>query len=67
MENNQTQHVGIAWGHCSRRCSRRRRNLESGDSSAVARWTVDQEVVGSNPGNLISVVRSLSGLTQPIW
>ena len=42
----------------------------SGDSSAVARWTVDQEVVGSNPthgGNLISVVRSLSGFTQPIW
>ena len=45
-------------------------HLESGDSSAVARWTVDQEVVGSNPthgGNLISVVRSLSGFTQPIW
>ena len=44
--------------------------VESGDSSAVARWTVDQEVVGSNPthgGNLISVVRSLSGFTQPIW
>ena len=38
--------------------------VESGDSSAVTRWTVDQEVVGSNPthgGNLISVVRSLSG------
>ena len=35
----------------------------------VTRWTVDQEVVGSNPthgGNLISVVRSLSGFTQPI-
>ena len=31
-------------------------DIESGDSSAVARWTVDQEVVGSNPthgGNLI--------------
>ena len=43
--------------------------IESGDSSVVARWTVDQEVVGSNPthgGNLISVVRSLSGFTQPI-
>ena len=43
--------------------------LESGDSSVVTRWTVDQEVVGSNPthgGNLISVVRSLSGFTQPI-
>ena len=42
---------------------------ESGDSSVVTRWTVDQEVVGSNPthgGNLISVVRSLSGFTQPI-
>ena len=42
---------------------------ESGDSSVVARWTVDQENVGSNPthgGNLISVVRSLSGFTQPI-
>ena len=41
----------------------------SGDSSVVTRWTVDQEVVGSNPthgGNLISVVRSLSGFTQPI-
>ena len=41
---------------------------ESGDSSVVTRWTVDQEVVGSNPthvGNLISVVRSLSGFTQP--
>ena len=40
-----------------------------GDSSVVTRWTVDQEVVGSNPthgGNLISVVRSLSGFTQPI-
>ena len=37
--------------------------LESGDSSVVTRWTVDQEVVGSNPthgGNLISVTRSLS-------
>ena len=37
--------------------------------SVVTRWTVDQEVVGSNPthgGNLISVVRSLSGFTQPI-
>ena len=44
-------------------------NGESGDSSVVTRWTVDQEVVGSNPthgGNLISVVRSLSGFTQPI-
>ena len=42
---------------------------ESGDSSVVTRWTVDQEVVGSNPthgGNLIAVVRSLSGFTQPI-
>ena len=42
---------------------------ESGDSSVVTRWTVDQDVVGSNPthgGNLISVVRSLSGFTQPI-
>ena len=40
---------------------------ESGDSSVVTRWTVDQEAVGSNPthvGNLISVVRSLSGFTQ---
>ena len=45
-------------------------NINSGDSSAVARWTVDQEVVGWNPThgeNLISVVRSLSGFTQPIW
>ena len=44
-------------------------NLRSGDSSVVTRWTVDQEVVGSNPthgGNLISDVRSLSGFTQPI-
>ena len=43
--------------------------IESGDSSVVTRWTVDQKVVGSNPthgGNLISVVRSLSGFTQPI-
>ena len=43
--------------------------LESGDSSVVTRWTVDDEVVGSNPthgGNLISVVRSLSGFTQLI-
>ena len=43
--------------------------IESGDSSVVTHWTVDQEVVGSNPthgGNLISVVRSLSGFTQPI-
>ena len=43
--------------------------MQSGDSSVVTRWTVDQEVVGSNPthgGNLISVVRSLSGFTQPI-
>ena len=42
---------------------------ESGDSSVVTRWTVDQEVVDSNPthgGNLISVVRSLSVFTQPI-
>ena len=41
----------------------------SGDSSVVTRWTVDQEVVGSNSthaGNLISVVRSLSEFTQPI-
>ena len=33
----------------------------------VTRWAVEQEVVGSNPthgGNLISVVRSLSGFTQ---
>ena len=39
--------------------------FQSGDSSVVTRWTVDQEVVGSNPthgGNLISGVRSLSGL-----
>ena len=38
--------------------------LKSGDS-----WTVEQEVVGSNPthgGNLISVVRSLSGFTEHI-
>ena len=44
-------------------------DLESDDSSVVTRWTVDQEVVGSNPthgGNLISVVCSLSGFTQPI-
>ena len=44
-------------------------DTEGGDSSVVTRWTVDQEVVGSNPthgGNLISVVRSLSGFTQPI-
>ena len=44
-------------------------NAQSGDSSVVTRWTVDQEVVGSNPthsGNLISAVRSLSGFTQPI-
>ena len=43
--------------------------IESGDRSVVTRWTVDQEVVGSYPthgGNLISVVRSLSGFTQPI-
>ena len=43
--------------------------LESGDSSVGTRWTVDQEVVGSNPthgGNLISVVRSPSEFTQPI-
>ena len=43
--------------------------FESGDSSAAKRWAVDQEVVGSNPthgGNLISVVRCLSGFTQPI-
>ena len=42
---------------------------DDGDSSVVTRWTVDQEVVGSNAthgGNLISVVRSLSGFTQPI-
>ena len=41
----------------------------SGDNSVVTRWTVDQEDVGLNPthgGNLISVVRSLSGFTQPI-
>ena len=44
----------------------------SGDSSRrvmIAQWTVDQEVVGSNPThgrNLISVVRSLSRFTQPI-
>ena len=47
----------------------RRLQNRSGDSSVVTRWTVDQEVVGSNPthgGNLISVVRSLSGFTQPI-
>ena len=38
-------------------------------NSVVTRWTVDQKVVGSNPThdwNLISVVRSLSGFTQPI-
>ena len=43
--------------------------LESGDSSVVTRWTVDQEVVDSNPThdrNKISVVYSLSGFTQPI-
>ena len=42
--------------------------LKSGDSSVVTRWTVDQEVVGSNPthgGNKIYVLRSLSGFTQP--
>ena len=42
---------------------------ESGDSSVVTHWTVDQEVVGSNPnhgGNLISGVRSFSVFTQPI-
>ena len=42
---------------------------ESGYSLVVPRWTVDQEVVGSNPthgGNLISVMRSLSRFTQPI-
>ena len=42
---------------------------QSGDSSVVALWTVDQEVVGSNlthGGNLISVGRSLSGFIQPI-
>ena len=50
-------------------CERATIALESGDSSVVTRWTVDQEVVGSNPthgGNLISVVRSLSWFTQPI-
>ena len=44
-------------------------SLESSDSSVVTRWTVDQEIVGSNPthgGNFISVVRSLSWFTQPI-
>ena len=44
-------------------------NEREGDSSVVTRWTVDQEVVGSNPthgGNLISVVRSLSGFTRSI-
>ena len=43
--------------------------FESDDSSVVTRWTVDQEILGSNPihgGNLISVVRSLSEFTQPI-
>ena len=43
--------------------------LQSGGSLVVTCWTVDQEVVGSNPthdGNLISVVRSLSGFIQPI-
>ena len=43
--------------------------LESGDSSVVTRWTVNQEVMGLNPthgGNLIYVVRSLSGFSQPI-
>ena len=42
---------------------------DTGDSSVVTRWTVDQDIVGANPthgGNLISVVRSLSGFTQPI-
>ena len=41
----------------------------SGGNSVVTRWTVDQEVVGSNPthgGNLIFVVRSRSEFTQPI-
>ena len=45
------------------------KKTESGDSSAVTRWTVDQEVMGSNPthgGNLMSVVHSLPGFTQPI-
>ena len=45
------------------------KSIWSGDSSVVTRWTVDQEVVGSNPthgANLISVMCSLSGFTQPI-
>ena len=45
------------------------RSAGTGDSSAATRWTVDQEIVGSNPthgGNLISVARSISGFTQPI-
>ena len=35
----------------------------------ITRWTVDKEVVGSNPThgeNFISAVLSLSGFTQPI-
>ena len=50
-------------------CSIDLMSIESGDSSVVTRWTVDQEVVGSNPthgGNLISVVRSLSEFTKLI-
>ena len=42
---------------------------KSGDSSVVTRWAVDQEVAVSNSthgGNLVSVVRSLSGFTQLI-
>ena len=45
------------------------RFLESGNSSVVTRWSVDQEVVGSNPShgrNSISVVCSLFSFTQPI-
>ena len=43
--------------------------MVSGESSVVTRCTVDQEVVGSNHTygiTEISVVRSLSGFTQPI-
>ena len=44
-------------------------HIESGDSSVVISCTFDQVVVDSNPthgANLISVVRLLSGFTQPI-
>ena len=35
-------------------------SAESGDSSVVTRWTVDQEVVGSNPTH-----GGLTGLSLP--